>query len=274
MSISPATVLERIRRPEYTGSNRCYPCTVVNSLLAIGLASVIAVFFTPLAGLVVVLLAGASIYFRGYLVPGTPTVTRQYAPDFVLGAFGKEPTLASSNGDRPGMDLESVLLDAEVLTETESGTDLRLSPEFRSAWDDRMSVVESIETSRELAGAMVGVDPDEVEYRSTNEKFVVLADGTRVGTWPSKAAYVADLAGSDLLPEWIDSWASLSGSRQAGLTAGLRLFLEECPACGHELQMTGDVVESCCREVAVAALECPDCGARLFEIERPEPDGQ
>ncbi|MFW5919246.1 MAG: hypothetical protein ACOCSF_03500 [Halanaeroarchaeum sp.] len=150
MSIPPVSVLETIRRPEYTGSNRCYPCTVVNSLLAVGLASLVAVFITPLAGLAVGLLAATSILFRGYLVPGTPTLTRQYAPDFVLGAFGKTPTLASSNGDRPGMDLESVLLDAEILTEIESGTDLRLSPEFRSAWDDRMSVVESIETGRSV----------------------------------------------------------------------------------------------------------------------------
>lgn len=273
MSMPAGSLLDTIRKPEYTGSNRCAPCTVFNSLIAIGLAAAIAVLLAPAVGLALLVVAAGSIYFRGYLVPGTPTLTKRYAPEFVLGAFGKAPTRATANGEHPGADLESVLLEAGVVTECEAGTDLCLEADFQAALHRRMDDIDAPETSRELVSSLLDVDPDNVEYRSPSGAFIVLADGKQVGTWPSEAAFAADLASADLLPAWMDHWDALPASRQAGLTSGLRLFLEECPSCGGDLQMTEEIVESCCREFPVVALECPDCGARLFEVERPEADG-
>jgi len=85
-----ADLLGALRQPEYTGENRCVPCTLTNlaiaAVVALGLA---AVFATPI-GLVVFLVCLAVIYLRGYLVPGTPEITSQYFPPWLLSLFGKD----------------------------------------------------------------------------------------------------------------------------------------------------------------------------------------
>lgn len=43
------------------------------------------------AGVATLVAALGLVYLRGYLVPGTPTLTRRYLPDRVLAAFGKRP---------------------------------------------------------------------------------------------------------------------------------------------------------------------------------------
>jgi len=264
------TLVDALRRPEYTGENRCLPCTAVNFVVAVGLAVLVGGLFAPDIGLGVLVVATGAIYVRGYLVPGTPTLTKRYAPDFVLGAFGKGPTLTSSNGDKPVRDLEALLRDEGLVRECPSGTDLCLDPAFRDAWHARMGEIGSPESNRRLVASMLGVDPSGVAFRETADAFVVRADQHRVGEWPAAVAFAADLASTDLLPEWMDSWERLSAQRRASVASGLRLFLDTCPACDADLEMTADVVESCCREIPVFALECSACGIRLSEIERSE----
>ena len=78
--------LARFKQPEYTGENRCLPCTVVNTIIALVLSVAVvagvARVANPAAGLAAgVVLLGCSlgaIYLRGYLVPGTPELTKQY----------------------------------------------------------------------------------------------------------------------------------------------------------------------------------------------------
>jgi hypothetical protein len=83
-------LLETVRQPEYTGENRCPPCTVVNVLLAAALGSLVSRRSKP-AGAAVTAVSVGLIYLRGYLVPGTPELTKRYLPPSVLRWFGKEP---------------------------------------------------------------------------------------------------------------------------------------------------------------------------------------
>jgi len=83
-------VVDDLRQPEYTGENRCEPCTVLNLVIAAVLGSVIA-RKSRLGGLLAVGISVALIYLRGYLVPGTPALTKRYLPPEVLRWFGKEP---------------------------------------------------------------------------------------------------------------------------------------------------------------------------------------
>jgi rRNA maturation protein Nop10 len=46
------------------------------------------------------------------------------------------------------------------------------------------------------------------------------------------------------------------------------VFLESCPACGGDPELGEETVESCCRQAEVYTYSCPDCGARLLEIEQ------
>jgi hypothetical protein len=90
-------VVDDLKQPEYTGENRCEPCTVLNLVIAAVVGSLIA-RKSRLGGLLAIAVSVALIYLRGYLVPGTPTLTKQYLPPEVLRWFGKEPDPAVASG--------------------------------------------------------------------------------------------------------------------------------------------------------------------------------
>lgn len=90
MGSRDSSLLDAFREPEYTGENRCVPCTAINVALAVALTAVSAAL-GPIVALAVFVGSMASIYFRGYLVPGTPELTKRYLPDQVLALFGKAP---------------------------------------------------------------------------------------------------------------------------------------------------------------------------------------
>ncbi len=98
-------IVDDLKQPEYTGENRCEPCTILNLAIAAVVGSLIA-RKSRLGGALAIGLSIALIYLRGYLVPGTPTLTKRYLPPAVLEWFGKEPEpeLASGFG---GVDTES-----------------------------------------------------------------------------------------------------------------------------------------------------------------------
>ena len=96
MGSRDSSFLERFRDPEYTGANRCVPCTVVNAAIAVAI-TLAAALLGPVTALVVFVGSFASIYLRGYLVPGTPEFTERYLPGRVLALFGKPP-----DGSREG----------------------------------------------------------------------------------------------------------------------------------------------------------------------------
>lgn len=82
----PNDLVERLEQPEYTGENRCTPCTLVNLLLAAGVAALVGRRSRAL-GLLTFAASAALIYLRGYLVPGTPELTKRYLPRSVLALF-------------------------------------------------------------------------------------------------------------------------------------------------------------------------------------------
>ncbi|MFP9190897.1 hypothetical protein [Natronosalvus vescus] len=53
----------------------------MNTLIALGVTGVVWVLVTPLAGVVVFVGCLTAIVLRGYLVPGTPELTKRYLPD-------------------------------------------------------------------------------------------------------------------------------------------------------------------------------------------------
>ncbi|MDG5760682.1 hypothetical protein QA600_15200 [Natronococcus sp. A-GB1] len=84
------TIVDRLRQPEYTGENRCTPCTVLNLAIAGAIGAAVA-RRSRIAAAAVVGASTAAIYLRGYLVPGTPELTKRYLPEPVLRLFGKTP---------------------------------------------------------------------------------------------------------------------------------------------------------------------------------------
>ncbi|MFW5905316.1 MAG: hypothetical protein ACOCUO_00540 [archaeon] len=266
MSPVPAAdqVLSWVRRPEYTGDNRCLPCTAVNVLIAIALAAAIALVWLP-AGLLALALFLAAIALRGYLVPYTPMLTQRYLPDRVLGWFDKadapEPVASESVAD-----LETVLLDGGVVEECPAGDDLCLTSTFETVWWRRIRQLRDREVARDRLAAHLDIDPEGLSIADQDDgRLTVSYDGAAIGTWDSDAAFYADLAAEPTLSEWLADWDSLGDRLRTQAIAGLRPFLDRCPACETELDTVEDVRKTCCRgDIVTVSVDCPACGALVF----------
>jgi len=275
MSISD--VVSRFRRPEYTGEQRCVPCTVVNSAIAVVAAAVIGGAAGANAGVatgagvggVVLGLSAASIALRGYLVPGTPTLTKKYFPDWLLRRFDKAPQARAAVSVDENLDVETILLRAEAVEPCENVDDLCLTDEFQADWSDRLKSARSGKTSRAELAAILGVEADVLSFEEFDEAFVAYAEETQVGQWESQGAFLADVAAATELEVRLDGWQTLGLQQQSQLLYALRLFLEECPECTGTVAIEEDTVESCCRSIAIVAVSCQECGARIFETNHP-----
>ena len=272
------STLRRFRQPEYTGENRCIPCTVTNAAIAVVLAGTVGVVSPPL-GAAVLLVSALAIWLRGYLVPGTPELTKRYFPDWLLAHFDKGPERSSGFAaaesesredeefDLESFDAERVLLDGGVVEPCEDVDDLCLDGGFERAWYARMDAVRDDEAAaREELARQLDVGPESVEFEEYGSATVARIDGTRAGQWESHAALVADLAAAHELPTRIGGWASIPTEARSQLLGGLRIFLEECPECGGPVLADRETVTSCCRSHEVVAASCQSCDARLLEL--------
>ncbi|MDZ7688803.1 MAG: hypothetical protein U5J64_08815 [Halobacteriales archaeon] len=283
-----SSIIETLRQPEYTGENRCLPCTAVNTVIALFAGTAVGVLFATFvsttsgvgAGLAFFGLSATAIYLRGYLVPGTPELTKRYFPPWLLRAFGKEPKPATGptsetttrtttqtrfRGNDPSRDFdpETELVEADALEECETGDDLCLTDGFREAWYDEME--RAAESERDGLFELLEVEHAGIDFEEYENGFRARAEGTTVGVWESEAAYEADLAAGRVLLETYDGWAELPTQDRSRFLTGLRIFLDRCPNCGGEPEFGSETVESCCSTREVAAVSCTDCGSRLFE---------
>lgn len=262
--------LDRLRQPEYTGENRCLPCTVVNAIIAVVLAGGIAAGGWTLVepaiavavSTAVFAVSVAAIYFRGYLVPGTPALTKRYLPQRVLAWFGKAPEGATVDTD---LDPERALVSAGALEPCADQDDLCLADGFRKAWYGEIDRLESANAGRERLLDVLGLAEGSVDFEDYGDAFRARVDGNVVGRWESEAAFLADVAAAENLDERIANWGALSVRERSQLLSGLRIFIDSCPSCGGTPEFGTDTVESCCSTHEVAAVSCDGCGARLFE---------
>ena len=268
-----SSALESFRQPEYTGENRCTPCTVVNSVIgaagsgAVGwaVASAAGTAAGAATGAAALLVCAAAIYLRGYLVPGTPTLTKRYLPDRVLAWFDKVPedaAVADPAADA-GVDVdpEEALLDAGAVEPCENVDDLCLADGFRASWRGEM---DGDVTAADAVDAL-GLRREDCTLESFGDAYRLEQGGTRLARWPSEAALIADVAGARALADASGEWRRLSSASRGKLLSALRLFVETCPVCGGPVELGEETVGSCCRSYDVVAVTCGDCDARLLE---------
>lgn len=274
-------VLIAWRRPEYTGENRCVPCTVVNTLIAVVLAVALALVVPLDATASVAIGAGvlgcsvAIIALRGYLVPGTPALTKRYFPAWLLRSFDHPEEMTTVD-----IDPAEVLQSADAVTDCENVDDLCLTAEFRQAWRAQIDRYRDSDATRTHLAEVLEIPEQSLEFETHGSAFVAMADGgqrpgddngsrRRVGQWESEGAFLADVAGARLLSEGFAGWSQLTPRQRGSVLNGLRIFLNSCPTCNGTVTFGEETVESCCRSRAVLAVTCEECGSRLFEAEAP-----
>lgn len=253
-------LFESVKRPEYTGENRCIPCTIVNLLIAVVITGVLALVSVPVAGFVFVVCV-AFIYLRGYLVPYTPTFTKKYFPDQVLRLFDKHQTAVED------LDVEQKLLELGIVEECRDVDDLCITDDFESEWFARIDELDE-ESTQERISEVLGVGQNELTFNDYGDAVMVRVDGRRAAQWESNSALKADLAAEQILDKE-PGWEELDAVSRSKVLNSLRIFLEECPGCGGKISMGQETVESCCRSIDVVAVTCEECGDRLFEAEYP-----
>lgn len=255
--MSVRSLVDALRDPVYTGANRCWPCTAVNlTLVALGAAVVGAL--AAAAGVVVAGLGVAAVWLRGYVVPGTPTLTRRYLPAAVLARFGKAPggTAPPTGDPTERLSALGVLQDDEP----------RLTRTFRDRWADTAGSLAGDERAvRRAAGEALAVPPADVTVETDGDGVSLVVGGDWVGQWPSRPALVADLSTELALSG--RGWAGIERTERADLAARVRALAERCPVCDSPTRVSEDTVESCCGSAEVVAVTCPGCSARLAEFD-------
>lgn len=289
MSVEPS-VFGGLKRPEYTGENRCTPCTVVNLAIAIAASLLVSIASTPLA-IVAFAVSLLAIYFRGYLIPGTPELTKRSLPDSVLAYFehGDGPTstadpaadeewetLAKLEYEREhAVDPETFLREAGAVQDAADETgddapDLTTTESFESSVLDRADRLESGVSPSDLA-AMFETDPGSITFEDRD--YPAARIDSRVRPWPSEAALRVDVAANEVLADRADDWYDVPLEQRLDVLAALRSFHDRCPACGGAIEFDEAVVASCCRSYEVVTFACSDCGTRLVELPADAADG-
>jgi len=258
--------LTGVRRPAYTGSNRCWPCTAANAAIVVVLAVLLWPYSRPLAALA--LLGGAVLVaLRGYVVPGTP----RFAPRLVAPLpieFGHDSDVGSGTlGEE--VDPETVvgaLLREGVFRADDD--DLFLEERFRAAWEARMVDLReaSDATLASRAAAAAGGDVDARVYGDR----LLLAGGRDV--WLSRAVAIAETAAVETLTEW-----GVPADCRAPAAQPLRTFVRTCPVCGSEVRET--TLQNCCGGPGSvfdnpqrAALACAGCETTVFVFGGDDPE--
>lgn len=261
--------LGAVRRPEYTGQNRCWPCTVLNVALVAGCGVLLSRFSLPLALLGVAFGIGLVI-LRGYVVPGTPWIAPWLvAPlPFDVG-HDRHPSgsLADEDGAKDPDDVLATLVETSVLTP--EGDQLFLDSTFRESWTGRMAALRDSDDETLLA-RVTAASPGAVDGQLHGDR--LLLAGTQ-DVWLSRPVAIAETAAVETLAEW-----GVPGKLRPTAARPLRTFLNTCPECGGDVRET--TVQNCCggsgsvyRNPERPVLACTDCDALVFAFDRKETSG-
>lgn len=245
----------RFRNSQYTGENRCWPCTVVNLGLVGFISSCVAIIGSDLMAGSILLVGVASTGLRGYVIPGTPRLTR-YLPASVLSVFNKGPSgslAVTADSDSQETDL----------VEVSEGT-IRLSSAIRNKYKTQAQNLAS--DSDRLEAAIVDAF-DRVDHITVNRSlggnenwFAKDSDGDILLRWEARPVAAMDVAGEMLLSEYDPDWTTLDSSHREQQRAMLRRAAKTCPMCGLEFQsVSGSDVVCCGGQSLAGSLRCSEC---------------
>ncbi len=267
------TVVDLVRRPEYTGPNRCWPCTAFNALLlGVVAASVGIVSVRAAAGAVAV---GATIiWLRGYLVPYTPRFAPRIADrlpvDFERPSGDDRPvadggSLGGADQSDPNAVLETLITGGVLVAD---GVELSLSRSFADAWASERDALADAPGDRLAAAAVAAApgDPDAAVHEVDGDQVIQLGSGDSVmdedEVLLSRPVVVAEVAAVRALA---DADVELDDATRATAAEALRAFLDDCPVCGTAL-VESSTADCCGGQKADPrpVSRCPDCEEAIY----------
>ena len=286
--------LDALRRPAYTGENRCWPCAAVNLLLVAVVAAIAGSLRAPLAS-VVLLGGGLLVYLRGYVVPGTPRFAPRLVdplpvdvgPEKPVGsdsiADGVDPANSGTpvNGgespdeeDSPGEEDSaeaSATMDPEAVIATLSGAgvlvadgdDLSPTDAYRESFEARMADLRSLtgtELAERAAAAAAGAPTAEVH----GDRILLVGD---LDVRLSRAVAIAETAAVETLAGF-----DVPPAVRTAAAEPLRTLVRTCPVCGGDVSET--TLRLCCggpggthKRPDRPVLACESCDTVVFEFE-------
>lgn len=270
--------LAALRRPEYTGDNRCWPCTVLNAAILLGGCLVLA-GLSPFIAVLTALVGGGIIWTRGYLLPYTPVIAPKFASWLPFDGLTPKPhdrstrgSLSGTNDEELGEELVLELLNVGILVE--DGELLRLDEEFRSLWRAEMETIRELDTPALVEAIKATAPmPVEVEVLGEDRMQLVLTGPDGDEEWLALPIAVAEVAAARSLERVAPQ---LSEQLRSAAIRPLRAFLEKCPLC--ETPVIETRPNRCCGGVRDpstapdAVLACPDCDRRLYTLPNTEPE--
>ncbi|AUX10394.1 hypothetical protein AArcSl_2779 [Halalkaliarchaeum desulfuricum] len=287
MGLELGGVLGRFRNPDYTGNNRCIPCTLLNLYVAALVGFTIALAQHQLVGATVFAVLALLVYFRGYLVPGIPALTA--VPKIVLSRVrrseNRDETESESEGESEVKSREGSQTKAGSGTEEQESTSfvmeliavdvlerqgeqLDLTRSAHTDWWNRIRTLDQRDSVLEPLARQYGLDPDRASLDWVGESPVLSDDGRALEVWPSEAALVADVAMELVLADRVD-WHQFDRAERNLHLEMFRRFLEACPNCGTALQSpsgSGHRADDAGTDRnAALSIECRDCGATILE---------
>ncbi|MCL9812479.1 hypothetical protein [Natranaeroarchaeum aerophilus] len=269
---SLARGIDALRRPEFTGENRCDACTVVNAAIVAVVGLVLYKVRKPL-GYLAVAVGSALVYLRGYVVPGTPSFAPELVRPLPIDFDHDEPegvgsgSLTGSDEDAEpsefdGEEIIEALARAEVV---EAGEEqLYLNESFRENWEARIEELGELEPDA-LADRTAVASPHDVEGEVHGNRILLKGAGRDV--WLSHPIAIAEAAATETLANW-----DVDAEMRAAAAEPLRTFIELCPACGGDVRET--TLRQCCggpgsyqSRPGQLVLACEDCDTVLFEFD-------
>ncbi|WP_266083268.1 hypothetical protein [Haladaptatus caseinilyticus] len=245
------------RNPAHTGRNRCWPCTIVNLGLAALGVGVIAKTSHPIIAGIAAIMGVVAVGFRGYLIPGTPRLTRKL-PEPILSRLEKaESPTKLPTGER--------LISSGVLND-----DLSLSAQTADRVCERTQTL--IADSEVLKEAAVDAFPGAVEASvrrslSGGENwFIHDVDEMSIRQWKARPIAAIDTANAEYLSTILPDWEDLQSRERRTMLSLLRYGVPNCPSCEKTFsEPDGPDVTCCGGRSLVGKRRCERCEYALVD---------
>ncbi|WP_122090474.1 hypothetical protein [Halalkalicoccus subterraneus] len=256
--------LATFRRPEYIGTNRCWPCTAANGVILLVCCLALAPF-SPLLALAGLVAGTGAIWLRGYLVPYTPQLTGR-----VHRALADEPDHAATGSLAPdghdddlGERTLAALIEMRVIRPENER--LQLAAAFVDDWRAEMRRLRALSDTELIDAIEAVVEGTTAEVLDGEHPLVVLTGPAGGEAWVTRPAVIAELAAVAALDGRIPGQSS---AERLAAARALRAFLERCPVCESLLEERDP--RRCCgnpRNVEPGAvLACPECNQTLHRF--------